>query len=67
MNTAVLKLKTSRLDFCRDILRFNSHISQRRLIQGYFYKSQKTELEVRMISTWIAHVLPFKSTPLCIF
>lgn len=67
MNTAVLKLKTSRLDFCRDILRFNSLISQKRLIQGYFYMSKKTELEERMISTWIAHVLPFKSTPICIY
>ncbi len=41
-----------RLDFCQNVLQFNSPTIQKRAIQGYFHKSEKTGLDERMIATW---------------
>lgn len=46
------KTITERLDFCRNVLQFNSPNVQKRAIQGYFHKSEKTGLDERMIATW---------------
>lgn len=46
------KTTSERLEFCQNVLHFNSPTSQKRAIQGYFHKSEKTGLDERMIATW---------------
>ena len=46
------KTTSERLDFCHNVLHFNSPTNQKRTIQGYFHKSEKTGLDERMIATW---------------
>lgn len=43
---------TERLAFCKESLHFGSPAVQERAMQGYLHKSDKTGLDVRMISTW---------------
>lgn len=46
------KTTSERLKFCQNILHFDSPSIQKRTIQGYFHKSEKTGLDERMIATW---------------
>lgn len=46
------KTTSERLKFCQNVLHFNSPTNQKRTIQGYFHKSEKTGLDERMIATW---------------
>lgn len=43
---------STKLNFCRESLHFSSPAVQSSKIQGYFHKSEKTGLDVRMIATW---------------
>lgn len=43
---------SGRLNFCQDVLHFNSPNVQKRKIQGFFHRSEKTGLDERMIATW---------------
>ncbi len=43
---------TDRLRFCKESLHFESIAVQRKSIQGYFHRSEKTGLDKRMIATW---------------
>lgn len=46
------KTTQERLDFCLNVLHFESPSVQKRAIQGYFHKSEKTGIDERMIATW---------------
>lgn len=46
------KTISERLDFCQNTLQFISPVAQKRAIQGYFHRSEKTGLDERMIATW---------------
>lgn len=49
----ILNESTSeRYNFCKDVLHFDSSDKQKRIISGYFHKSEKTGLNIRMIATW---------------
>lgn len=64
------KTTAERLDFCQNVLRFNSPIVQKRAIQGYFHKSEKTGLDERMIATWSVLAMyeaSHTSTPVGVF
>lgn len=41
-----------RLRFCKEHLNFESIGIQRKIVQGYFHRSEKTGLDKRMIATW---------------
>lgn len=41
------------LDFCQNVLGFDTPSTQKRTIQGYFHKSEKIGLNERMIATWV--------------
>lgn len=41
-----------RIEFCQNVLKFSTPTNQKRFIQGYFHKSEKTGLDQRMIATW---------------
>ena len=43
---------SEKLRFCRESLHFESVAVQRKSIQGYFHRSEKTGLDKRMIATW---------------
>ncbi|MBQ0155758.1 MAG: HigA family addiction module antidote protein [Bacteroidales bacterium] len=43
---------TERLHFCKNDLNFDSISIQRKAVQGYFHRSEKTGLDKRMIATW---------------
>jgi HTH-type transcriptional regulator / antitoxin HigA len=46
------KTSAERLDFCRSVLHFGLPSIQKKIIAGYFHKSEKTGLDTRMIATW---------------
>lgn len=41
-----------RLDFCRSVLHFDTPSVQKKHVEGYYHKSEKTGLDTRMIATW---------------
>lgn len=41
-----------KLNFCTTVLNFGSMTEQRQMNMGYFHRSAKTGLDIRMISTW---------------
>jgi HTH-type transcriptional regulator / antitoxin HigA len=41
-----------KLQFCKTKLHFASPIDQHRKVYGYYHRSEKTGLDIRMISTW---------------
>lgn len=43
---------SEKLNFCRTVLHFGSPSTQKKSIEGYFHKSEKTGLDTRMIATW---------------
>ncbi len=46
------KTSAERLEFCRSVLHFDSPSIQKKNIECYFHKSEKTGLDTRMIATW---------------
>lgn len=45
-------MPTKRLAFCREKLHFGTISQQKNLVEGFYHKSEKTGLDIRMISTW---------------
>ena len=43
---------TEKLHFCKTTLHFASPVDQHRRTYGYYHRSEKTGLDLRMISTW---------------
>lgn len=41
-----------KLEFCKNVLNFGSFTQQKQTSQGYYHRSEKTGLDLRMISTW---------------
>lgn len=59
-----------KLEFCRTVLNFGSFAVQKQASQGYYHRSEKTGLDLRMISTWSVlamHDASLKPTPVGIF
>lgn len=46
------KTSSERLEFCHSVLHFDTPAIQKKSIEGYFHKSEKTGLDTRMIATW---------------
>ena len=43
---------SEKLKFCKDVLLFDTPIQQKRQLQGFYHRSEKTGLDPRMIATW---------------